>query len=219
MGRRGEANLRFNNSDGSPSGIDSPERCKKLTQLIGKAFMWLSGWKVEGLIPARDKLVIIAAPHTSNWDFVYLLGAAFHLGLKVKWLGKRSLFSFPFGKVMKYLGGISVDRTRSTGMVEQVAENIGSCQKINLVIPPSGTRDKTEFWKSGFYYIAKTANVSLVCGYLDYEKKIAGLGPNFFLSDSLNADMNKIRRFYVGKVGKYPSLASVVRLKEELGET
>ena len=194
---------------------DYPQECSKSLKLIGKLFMWFAGWKVEGQIPLRNKVIIIAAPHTTNWDFVYLLGAAFHLGLSVKWLGKASLFSFPFGRIMRALGGISVDRSKPNGMVEQVVNTIRGIPKISLVIPPSGTRHKTEYWKSGFYHIAKTANVSIVCGYLDYDKKRAGLGPNFFVSDSTSDDMDKIREFYKDKVGKFPALTSSIRLKEE----
>ena len=194
---------------------DYPQGCSKILNVIGKLFMWLNGWKVEGQIPRRDKVIIIAAPHTTNWDFIYLLGAAFYFGLSVKWLGKSSLFAFPFCRIMKALGGIAVDRSKPNGMVEQVVETICSTSKISLVIPPSGTREKTEYWKSGFYHIARSANVSIVCGYLDYEKKIAGLGPNFFVSDSVSDDMDKIRNFYKSKVGKFPTLTSRVRLKEE----
>ena len=202
------------------SNLDSesivyPQGCGKVLNLLGRLFIWLTGWRVEGQIPRRGKVIILAAPHTTNWDFVYLLGAAFYLGLSVKWLGKSSLFSFPFSRIMKTLGGIAVDRSKSNGMVEQVVGTICSATKISLVIPPSGTRKKTEYWRSGFYHIAKSANVPIVCGYLDYEKRMAGLGPNFFLSNSLSDDMNKIRNFYEGKVGKFPSLTSRIRLKEE----
>ncbi len=193
-----------------------PQKCCTLVRLIGKAFMFLAGWKVEGSIPSRNKLIIIAAPHTTNWDFVYLLGAAFQLGLNVKWLGKQSLFSFPFEWIMRALGGIAVDRSKANGMVEQVSQAIHQVPKISLVIPPSGTRDRTDYWKSGFYYIAKSANVSLVCGYLDYEKKIAGLGPIFSVSSSVKEDMDKLRDFYKDKIGKYPALTSTIRLKEEV---
>ena len=192
-----------------------PQQCSKLVRLIGKIFMFLSGWKVEGQVPTCDKVVIIAAPHTTNWDFVYLLGAAFQLGLKVKWLGKQSLFAFPFGWIMKTLGGIAVDRSKSNGMVEQVSEAMGQMPKISLVVPPSGTRERTDYWKSGFYYIAKSANVPLICGYLDYEKKTAGLGPVLSVSSSVKDDMDKLRTFYKDKVGKYPALTSTIRLKEE----
>ena len=195
--------------------IDYPQECSKSLKLIGKLFMGLAGWKVEGQIPLRNKVIIIAAPHTTNWDFVFLLGAAFYLGLSVKWLGKASLFCFPFGPIMRALGGISVDRSKPNGMVEQVANTIGNIPKISLVIPPSGTRYKTQYWTSGFYHIATTANVSSGCGYWDYEKKSAGLGPNFFVSNSTKDDMDKIREFYRDKAGKFPALTSRIRLKEE----
>ena len=201
--------------DGGATSEDYPQECSSLVRLIGRVFMLLAGWRVEGRIPSCNKVIIIAAPHTTNWDFVYLLGAAFQLGLSVKWLGKKSLFSFPFSWFMKRLGGGAVDRGKSSGMVDQVSEAILCVSKISLVVPPSGTRGRTDYWKSGFYHIAKSANVPLICGYLDYEKKIAGLGPCFFVSSSVKDDMNKLRDFYKDKVGKYPELTSVIRLKEE----
>ena len=204
-------------SDEDESIKEYPRRCSNLVRLIGKTFMFLSGWKVEGNIPARNKVIIIAAPHTTNWDFVYLLGAAYQLGLNIRWLGKQSLFRFPFGGIMRALGGIAVDRSKANGMVQQVSEAIDQIAKISLVIPPSGTRFRTDYWKSGFYYIAKTANVPLICGYLDYEKKIAGLGPVLNVSSSVKGDMDRLRDFYKDKVGKYPALTSAIRLKEEEG--
>ncbi len=201
--------------DEGASSKEYPQKCSSLVRLIGRVFMLMAGWKVEGRIPSCNKVIIIAAPHTTNWDFVYLLGAAFQLGLSVKWLGKKSLFSFPFSWFMKRLGGVAVDRGKSSGMVDQVSEAILCASKISLVVPPSGTRGRTDYWKSGFYHIAKSANLPLICGYLDYEKKIAGLGPYFFVSNSVKDDMNKIRDFYKDKVGKYPELTSVIRLKEE----
>lgn len=197
------------------SAKEYPQQCSNLVRLIGKTFMFLSGWKVEGYVPSYNKVIIIAAPHTTNWDFVYLLGAAFQLGLDVKWLGKQSLFAFPFGWIMRSLGGIAVDRSKATGMVEQVSAAIGQMPKISLVVPPSGTRARTDYWKSGFYYIAKSANVPLICGYLDYEKKTAGLGPVLSVSSSVKDDMDRLRIFYKDKVGKYPALSSAIRLKEE----
>ena len=201
--------------DGEASSEDYPQKCSSLVRLIGRVFMLLAGWKVEGRIPSCNKVIIIAAPHTTNWDFVFLLGAAFQLGLSVKWLGKKSLFSFPFSWFMNRLGGVAVDRGNSSGMVDHVSEAILCASKISLVVPPSGTRGRTDYWKSGFYHIAKSANVPLICGYLDYEKKIAGRGPCFFVSNSVKDDMNKLRDFYKDKVGKYPELTSVIRLKEE----
>ena len=95
--------------DGEASSEDYPQKCSSLVRLIGRVFMLLAGWRVEGRIPSRNKVIIIAAPHTTNWDFVYLLGAAFQLGLSVKWLGKKSLFSFPFSWLMKRLGGVGIN--------------------------------------------------------------------------------------------------------------
>lgn len=160
-------------------------------------------------------MVIIAAPHTSNWDFVFLAAAAYTFGISFNWLGKNTLFTTPvLGKLLLWLGGVSVDRSRSTNMVESLAGDIESGDGTNLVVPPSGTRAYTEYWKSGFYHIARTAGIPLVCGYLDYRKKEAGLGLTF-VPCNLKEDMEKIRAFYDPIVAKFPERKSRIRLKEE----
>ena len=186
-----------------------------LTHWAGVLFMKLTGWRVEGQVPDAAKLVIIAAPHTTNWDFVYLLAAAFVLRLKIHWLGKKSLFAPPLGFVLKALGGISVERSRSTNLVEAVTAKFDAATHLAVVIPPSGTRGKTEHWKSGFYWIAQGASATVLCGFLDYPRKVAGLGYSFEPTGNVTADMDAVREFYADIVGKHPALASTIRLKEE----
>ena len=115
-------------------------------------FLTLTGWQVTGELPAAKQAVIIAAPHTSNWDFVYLIAAAAHLGLKINWLGKASLFRQPLGYFMKRFGGIAVDRSKHNNLVQQLVLKYQEDSDVNLVIPPAGTRKHTDHWKSGFYH-------------------------------------------------------------------
>ncbi|MBO6556319.1 MAG: 1-acyl-sn-glycerol-3-phosphate acyltransferase [Pseudomonadales bacterium] len=159
-------------------------------------------------------MIIIAAPHTSNWDFIFLLAAAYSFGISVNWLGKDGLFKTPLGRLLKYLGGVPVDRSKPNNLVQTLSAEIEHGIGINLVVPPSGTRGYTDYWKSGFYRIAQAAQIPMVCGYLDYEKKEAGLGPAF-LPTELGADMDRLREFYKDIVGKYPDQKSRIRLKEE----
>ena len=168
------------------------------------AFLRLNGWTVEGsLPPAAAKSVLIAAPHTSNWDLPYTLMVAFALRLNIYWLGKRSLFRWPFGPVMRWLGGIAVDRDRSSSQVAAAADAIVSADgPLQLVVPPEGTRGKTRHWRTGFYFIALQARVPIVLAYIDYESKRGGLGPIFTPSGDVDADMAAIKRFYAPIKGR-----------------
>lgn len=187
--------------------------------MIGRFFGWIyfrvSGWRPEGGPPPYDKCVIIAAPHTSNWDLVNMLYLTWALRVDVKWLGKKSIFKFPFGWWMRHLGGIAIDRSRRANVVSQAAELIQSSDKMRLVVPPEGTRGVAEFWKSGFYHIAREANVPIVLGYLDYSRKRGGYGKVVFPSGDVAADMAQIRAFYRAEMAKFPELFTVPRLREE----
>ncbi len=156
------------------------------------------GWQVQGVLPPQaHKAVLIAAPHTSNWDLPYTLMVAFCLRLNIYWMGKASLFRWPFGPVMRWLGGIAVDRSKSGNLVAASAAAINAADgPLQLVVPPEGTRGKTRQWKTGFYYIALQAQVPIVLAYMDYERKISGLGPLFQPSGDVDADMAEIKRFY-----------------------
>ena len=194
--------------------LTEPRRCNPLAQLLGGLVLSVFGWQKAGQVPSARNMVIIAAPHTTNWDFIFLLAAAYSFGISVNWLGKDSLFRSPLGPILRYLGGVPVDRSKRNNLVQSLSAQIEHGSGIALVIPPSGTRLKTEYWKSGFYRIAEAAQIPLVCGYLDYQKKEAGLGLAFLPSD-LSRDMNRIREFYEPIVGKYPENKSRIRLREE----
>ncbi len=167
-------------------------------------FLKLTGWKVQGSLPPDgSKSVLIAAPHTSNWDLPYTLMVAFSLRLHVYWMGKEQLFSPPFRGVMMWLGGIPVDRAKSTNLVAASVEAIKCADgPMQLIVPPEGTRSKTRYWKTGFYYIAVGAQVPIVMAYMDYDKKISGLGPVFQPTGDLEADMDAIKAFYAPFKGK-----------------
>ena len=168
------------------------------------AFLRLAGWKVVGSLPtSATKSVLIAAPHTSNWDLPYTLMVAFALRLNVYWMGKTSIFKPPFRSVMMWLGGIPVDRAQSNQLVAASSTAIArAAGPLQLIVPPEGTRSGTRFWKTGFYYIALGANVPIVLAYLDYKKKIGGLGPVFQTTGDIEADMTAIKAFYAGVTGK-----------------
>jgi len=171
-----------------------------------RGFLRLTGWTVEGSLPVEAcKCVLIAAPHTSNWDLPYTLMVAFVLHLNIYWMGKHSLFAFPFGPVMRWLGGIAVDRSRNTNLVSASAMALKAADgPVQLVVPPEGTRGRTTHWKTGFYYIALEAGVPIVLAYMDYARKVSGLGPVFVPTGDIDADMAEIKRFYAGVKGRRP---------------
>lgn len=169
------------------------------------AFMKLKGWKVEGSLPPDgQKSVLIAAPHTSNWDLPYTLMTAFILGLNVYWMGKAEIFKPPFRGVMMWLGGIPVDRDKANNLVAASIDALNAADgPLQLIVPPEGTRSNTRFWKTGFYYIALGAKVPIVMAYMDYDRKRSGLGPVFVPTGEIEADMIKIKAFYAPIKGKH----------------
>ena len=173
---------------------------------LSLAFLKLTGWKVEGSLPPDcPKCVLIAAPHTSNWDLPYTLMVGFALRLNLYWMGKESIFRPPFGGVMRWLGGISVDREKSTNLVAASVEALRAADgTVQLTVPPEGTRSKTRYWKTGFYHIAQGAQVPIVMAYMDYARKVSGLGPVFHPTGDIERDMETIKSFYAPFKGKNP---------------
>ncbi len=166
----------------------------------------LTGWRVEGSLPPDcPKCVVIAAPHTSNWDLPNTLIAGFALRMNLYWMGKRSIFAPPFGAFMRWLGGIAVNREQSTNLVAASVEAIRAADgPLQLVVPPEGTRSKVRYWKTGFYHIAHGAGVPIVLSYMDYARKVSGLGPVFHPTGDIERDMATIKAFYAPFKGKNP---------------
>jgi len=180
----------------------------------GLAFSFLKvfGWRLEGRLPDVDKLVVIAAPHTSNWDLPVLLSLAFALRAKACWLGKHSLFRWPLGFLFRWMGGIPVYRSASHNMVAQSVEMFRNSEKLILTIPPEGTRSKVSYWKTGFYYIAIGAEIPIAMAFIDYKRKASGVGPTLYPTGNIEADMEVIRNFYATVTAKYPDKASLPAL-------
>ncbi|MFZ6720747.1 lysophospholipid acyltransferase family protein [Undibacterium sp. Ji49W] len=164
----------------------------------------LAGWKVEGIVPAEQKYVLIAAPHTSNWDFPVTLAVCFALRLRVYWMGKSSLFPPVIGGIMRWLGGIAVDRSKSGNLVQGTVDAFNENPRLTVIVPPEGTRGKVTHWKTGFYYIALGAGVPIALGYLDFKRKAGGIGKMFMPTGDIAADMAEIQQFYCGIAGKNP---------------
>lgn len=186
-----------------------------MRKILGHLLLKLAGWTSNGELPERRKFVLIAAPHTSNWDFYYMLLFSWVYKLRIHWMGKHTLFKPPFGWIMKLLGGIPVDRRSKQNLVEQLAERFQTDGDYVIAIPAEGTRGYVEYWKSGFYHIAREAGVPICLGFLDYKRKEGGFGPLVKPTGDISADMDKIREFYSDKTGKYPELFGRILLRSE----
>ena len=192
-----------------------PRTKRRFRRSLARLFLRATGWQPDGERPEASRYVLIAAPHTTNWDFAYLLAFAAHFELRISWLGKASLFRGPFGPFMRALGGIPIERSRSANRVAEMARVFGDHQELGLVVPAEATRARAEYWKSGFYYIALTAGVPIVMSYLDYARKVGGIGPAFMPTGDVAQDMETVRHFYADKQGKFPAAFGPVRLREE----
>ena len=166
--------------------------------------MRLFGWRVDGALPDLSKYIIIGAPHTSNWDFVLFLGIIFRLKVNVSYMGKVELFRNPFSWFFYYCGGIPVDRSKSTGLVEQTVEACEKAEHFILVIAPEGTRHGVKEWKRGFYHIAKGAGIPIVMAKVDGKHKSVHVGQVFYPTEDMEADMKAILNAFKGLVGINP---------------
>lgn len=163
---------------------------------LGRAVLRAGGWHMVGVFPDIPKLVLVGAPHSSNWDGVWGFAAKLALGLDIKILGKRELFWWPLGMLLRRLGVIEVDRSSSHGVVEQLAALIRDRPRLWFGLAPEGTRKPVERWKTGFWKIAKAADVPVLPAYFHYPDKVIGIGPLFHLTDDMAADIARIRAWY-----------------------
>ena len=175
----------------------------------------VTGWKTDNHLPAQiKKCIIIAAPHTSNWDFWYCMAAFKIFNLRIRFTVKKEWMRFPFKLLMKPLGAIGIDRTprgpnnERPGFVAIMTELFNKNEELIIVITPEGTRSRNDKWKTGFYHIAKAANVPILLGYVDYKKKVAGIGQTIYVTDYAT-DMKKIMNFYKTIHPLYPENYSV----------
>jgi len=182
---------------------------RQVLHWISRAYLNVFKWRCEGLLPNFPKCVMIAAPHTSNWDFPITMFIAFALRAKVYWMGKESLFRKPFGSIMRWLGGIPIDRSRANNVVAATIDVFNTHDDLIIIIPPEGTRGKVSYWKTGFYHIAAGAGVPIVLGFLDYRRKAGGIGPSVMPTGDIEKDMATICSFYAGVTAKYPEKSSM----------
>jgi 1-acyl-sn-glycerol-3-phosphate acyltransferase len=169
---------------------------------LGRLTLRAMDWRVDGEIPNVPKLVIIAAPHTSNWDFVVGIAAKFGMGLGVFWLGKDALFRFPLGVLMRRFGGIPVDRTTSNDVVGGIVQEFSRRDRLMLAIAPEGTRKRVERWRTGFYHIAHGARVPILPVALNWSERAIQIGAPFTTTGDVDTDMRELQRRFSGVGGR-----------------
>ncbi|MET0232898.1 MAG: lysophospholipid acyltransferase family protein [Rhodanobacteraceae bacterium] len=171
---------------------------------------WLlraAGWRLVGTLPDVPKLVLIAAPHSSWWDGVWGLLFRSALGADIAFMAKRELFTGPLGWLLRKAGGIPIERSSSSGVVEQMSRRFAAADKLWLGIAPEGTRKRVEKWKNGFWYIARAAGVPILPVYFDYPSRTIGLGPLFEPASDLDSNIAELRAFYAPFRGKHRGIA------------
>lgn len=184
-------------------------------RLVALFLMKVFGWKKEGVLPDIKKFVLVVAPHTSNWDLFFGIIIAFSFRLDVYYMAKHQLFRFPFGRIMKWMGGIRIDRSHAGNTVEQTIRKFNENERLIIAIPPEGTRSRGQSWKSGFYHIAHGAGVPMLLAFIDYAKKSAGVGRLLYATGDIGADMNIIREVYANVTGKYNEKKNDIRIDAE----
>jgi len=174
-------------------------------KLLSRIILWISGWKVIGEIPeGLKKFVMVAAPHTSNWDLLYARAAFYLMDIPLKYTVKKELFFFPLGNILGGLGGIPINRKSKENMVDKMVALYKEREELCILVTPEATRSYSAEWKKGFYFIAEGADIPIVLGYLDYKKKHAGIGPMLKPSGNYQKDLAQIQNFYRDITPKHP---------------
>jgi 1-acyl-sn-glycerol-3-phosphate acyltransferase len=178
---------------------------------VARLLLQACNWRVEGRLPDQPKLVVLGAPHTSNWDFVLLLALALELKANPRYLGKAELFRSPLAFFFRWCGGVPVDRSKPNGLVEQMVLAMNRTKQLMLVIAPQGTRGTVQAWKTGFYHIAREADVPVVLAYIDSARKTIGIGPTFAITGNMENDIRSMQSFYGGMQGINPARVALLK--------
>lgn len=186
-----------------------------MLSLVARGLLRLGGWTAVGGTIDVPKAVLIAAPHTSNWDGIWGLVYRVALKLDIHFFAKDTLFWFPLGAVLRSLGAIPLDRDRPGSAAPRAIAALNDNPSYYFGLAPEGTRRRREYWKSGFYRIALDARVPIVLCFFDYRRRRLGTGPTMELTGNIDADMARIRAFYADFEGRHPGNATPPRLPTE----
>lgn len=179
-----------------------PRRGNCFSSFVGETLLRMSGWRFEGAVPNVPKAVIIVVPHTSNWDFIIGVAAVFALGLRASFLGKHTLFGWPLGPMMRWLGGLPVDRRTARGVVEGTVALFAENDQLILGVSPEGTRRSVDRWKTGFYYVALEGEVPIIPVAFDYSSRVIRFGERFDPTGEIKDDFRVLEGFFSGIEGR-----------------
>lgn len=197
------------------SETHQPSPARTPRHWLGAAILKVLGWRVEGRLPNTRKYVVIAAPHTSNWDTLIMLSVSYVMGVKLSFLMKGAMFRWPFGIFFRWLGGTPVERSAHSDLVQQCIKKFKESDQMALSIAPEGTRSRVRYWKTGFYHIAVGAGVPIALGFLDYKRKVGGVGPIVVPTGDMKADLAEMQRFFAPIPGKHPHLSGEIQVPED----
>lgn len=181
-----------------------------LSRIVKRIIVWIykyHGWKAIGEAPKDKRFIIVAAPHTSNWDFLYFIGLTNELGIQPHFMAKESLFRWPWKNFLLDMGGVPIDRSGGKDIVASMVEEFSKRKEFMLTIAPEGTRSSVQQWKTGFYHIARKANVPIVIGMMDYGNKTGGLLQSFMTTGDYKNDMKVVEKNYKSVTPKHPDKA------------
>ena len=176
---------------------------------LGRSILRAWGWRIHMRLPDEPRLIVIAAPHTSNWDFVFGIAAILASGLRFNWYAKHTLFTGPWGGFFRAIGGVPVDRSAPGGVVVQTADLFARSEQLMIALAPEGTRSRVTRWKRGFHHIALAARIPVAVGYIDYDRKQVGIEFLFRPTGDWEADMQPVFEFYRHIRAKRPQDFSV----------
>ena len=181
-----------------------PRRGSPLAQRIASRLLALAGWRVEGELPACPRFIIIAAPHTSSWDFPLGVLTMFAVDLRASWLGKHTIFRSPVAPLLRWIGGEPIDRSAKQGTVGAAIENFRTRPEWVLALSPEGTRRRVEQWRTGFLRVAVGAGVPIVPVWIDYQARVVGIGASVSPSEDPAADLVRLHGLFRKEMAKYP---------------
>lgn len=187
--------------------VELPRRGNALTSALGRAVLGAGRWRVEGRPPSTSKMVVILGPHTSAWDLILALATRLALRLDASFLAKHTIFFWPLGPVLRYLGGIPVDRTASHSLVEQMGQRFDQSESLILALSPEGTRHHVDDWKTGFYYIAQRAGVPIVPVTLDFVERRVRFAPAMIPGGDMESEVRALKEVFARARGRHPDLA------------
>ncbi|MCX5756317.1 MAG: lysophospholipid acyltransferase family protein [Gemmatimonadetes bacterium] len=185
-------------------GDQVPQRGNARTRALGRWALRLIGWTIEGEIPNIPKFMIIVAPHTSNWDFPVGVAVKFALGIRATFLGKHTLFRWPLGVVMRWLGGVPVFRHAPRNVVEQTVDHLNHAERVVIVLSPEGTRKKLPAWRTGFHYVARGAQLPILPAALDFSTKTVRFYPLYHPTDSVETNLAELGRHFKASMACHP---------------